>query len=126
MAPWFAFLEAYMVQRLLRSPTFHRAVGKVHKSVHRIRHGTPPEEMGGTKLDRPEGPGFLNHFMDEVRDQLGRPATKRQPPPPPSKTQHNSQAQGDGEANHGTQQPGFLSHFVDEIKEQFRGGGRRQ
>jgi hypothetical protein len=26
-------------------------VGKVHSRVQRFRHGIPPEEMGGTKLD---------------------------------------------------------------------------
>jgi hypothetical protein len=26
-------------------------VGRVHGRVQRFRHGTPPEEMGGTKLD---------------------------------------------------------------------------
>jgi hypothetical protein len=38
--------------QLLSSPTFHRGVGKVAKKVNEIRHGTPMEEMGGTKLER--------------------------------------------------------------------------
>ncbi|KAL3461315.1 hypothetical protein BJX64DRAFT_164313 [Aspergillus heterothallicus] len=33
------------------SPTFHRMVGRVHSRVQRFRHGIPPEEMGGTKLE---------------------------------------------------------------------------
>ncbi|KAJ5130479.1 uncharacterized protein N7515_006518 [Penicillium bovifimosum] len=41
---------------LLRSPIFHRMVGRVHQKVQHIRHGVPPEEQGGTKL---EGQGML-------------------------------------------------------------------
>ncbi len=66
-----------MVQALLRTPSFHRGVEKVAKGVHRIRHGIPPEEMGGTKIDSPtnEG-GFLRHFTEEVQTQLGRAEAK--------------------------------------------------
>ncbi|GAB7344749.1 hypothetical protein MBLNU457_3219t1 [Dothideomycetes sp. NU457] len=90
MAPWVRFLEAYLVQALLKSPTFHAGVRQVHKRVHQLRHGVPPEEMGGTKLDipEPEGPGLLQHFIDEVRDQAGWSASKKnlpKPPPPPPK-----------------------------------------
>lgn len=67
-----AFLEAWAVQQLLRTPAFHRAVEKVAKGVHRARHGVPPEEMGGTKIDQPGNSGFLGHFMEEVKTQLGR------------------------------------------------------
>ncbi|EMD00085.1 hypothetical protein BAUCODRAFT_49434, partial [Baudoinia panamericana UAMH 10762] len=68
MAPWLQVVEAFLVQQLLRQPTFHRAVEKVAKGVHRLRHGTPPEELGGTKLDQPSG--MLGHFLDEVKTQL--------------------------------------------------------
>lgn len=79
MAPWLAVLEAYLVQALLRTPGFHRGVEKVARRVHRIRHGLPPEDMGGTKIDRPDGsPGFSQHFLDEIRTQLGR-AERQQP-----------------------------------------------
>ncbi len=40
--------------QLLSSPTFHRAVRRVHKKVHEIRHGEKfydPSEMGGTKIE---------------------------------------------------------------------------
>ncbi|KAI9710584.1 MAG: hypothetical protein M1820_002720 [Bogoriella megaspora] len=67
--PWFQLAEAYLTARLLASPTFHRAVQALQKRVHRLRHGTPPEEMGGTNVDR-SGPGFLDLFKDELRDQL--------------------------------------------------------
>lgn len=72
MAPWLQVLEAYLVAALLRTPAFHRGVEKVAKQVHRIRHGIPPEEMGGTKIDQPGNGGFLRHFTDEVQSQLGR------------------------------------------------------
>lgn len=71
MAPWLRFLEAYAVQQLLRTPAFHRAVEKVARQVHRIQHGIPPEELGGTKIDQPANSGLLQHFVDEVKTQLG-------------------------------------------------------
>jgi len=79
MAPWIAVLEAYLVQALLRTPGFHRGVEKVARQVHRIRNGLPPDNVGGTKLERPDGsPGFSKHFLEEIRTQLGR-AEARQP-----------------------------------------------
>ncbi|KXS97197.1 hypothetical protein AC578_887 [Pseudocercospora eumusae] len=72
MAPWLRFLEAWAVQQLLRTPAFHRAVEKVARQVHRVRHGTPPEELGGTKLDHPDQPSFIRHFADELKTQLGK------------------------------------------------------
>jgi hypothetical protein len=42
--------------QLLRSPIFHRMVGRVHQKVQHIRYGVPPEEQGGTKL---EGQGMF-------------------------------------------------------------------
>jgi len=63
--------EAWAIATLLRSPAFHRGVEKVAKTVHRVRHGTPMEEMGGTKLDKPDGSKFLTHFKKELKEQLG-------------------------------------------------------
>lgn len=71
MAPWLALLEAWAVQALLRTPAFHRAVEKVAKNVHRIRHGLPREEEGGTKIEGREDAGFTKHFMGAVKGQLG-------------------------------------------------------
>lgn len=76
MAPWLRVLEAYLVQALLRTPAFHRGVEKVVRGVNRIRHGVPPEEMGGTKLDQPNNSGFLKHFTEEIQTQLGRAEAK--------------------------------------------------
>jgi hypothetical protein len=76
MAPWLRFLEAYMVQLLLRTPAFHRGVEKVARTVHRVRHGIPPEEMGGTKIDGQSNESFLRHFSEEIQTQLGRAEAK--------------------------------------------------
>jgi len=76
MAPWQHLIEAFLVQQLLRTPAFHRAVEKVAKNVHRIRHGTPPHELGGTKIDGPRESGFLGHFLDEVKGQVGKVESK--------------------------------------------------
>ncbi|KAF2207389.1 hypothetical protein CERZMDRAFT_5351, partial [Cercospora zeae-maydis SCOH1-5] len=70
MAPWLRVLEAYAVQALLRTPAFHRGVEKVAKQVHRIRHGLPYEEPGGTNISDPSQPGFTKHFLDELKGQL--------------------------------------------------------
>lgn len=78
MAPWLAVLEAYAVQALLRTPGFHRAVEKVAKNVHRIRHGLPPEEQGGTSIDRLGESNFGQHFIEELRTQLGRAESSEQ------------------------------------------------
>lgn len=72
MAPWLRLLEGWAVEQLLRTPGFHRAVEKVAKNVHRVRNGLPREEKGGTSIDRPDGPGFGQHFFDELKTQLGR------------------------------------------------------
>lgn len=71
MAPWLRLLEGWAVEQLLRTPGFHRAVEKVAKNVHRVRNGLPREEKGGTEIER-EGPGFGQHFYDELKTQLGR------------------------------------------------------
>ncbi|KKK15334.1 hypothetical protein P175DRAFT_0531262 [Aspergillus ochraceoroseus IBT 24754] len=78
---WFGLraFEVWLTARLLGSPTFHRLVGRVHRKVQHIRHGVPPEEMGGTKLEN-NGPGikrFLEYFREEIKDQFkGKPPNK--------------------------------------------------
>lgn len=72
-------LEIWLTSRLLESPAFHRMVGKVHRKVQHLKHGIPPEEMGGTELEN-RGPGikqFLEYFKEEIKDQLkGKPPNK--------------------------------------------------
>lgn len=72
MAPWLRVLEAYAVEALLRTPAFHRGVEKVAKQVHRIRHGLPHEEPGGTNISDASKPGFGKHFIEEMKGQLGQ------------------------------------------------------
>ncbi|KAJ5625794.1 hypothetical protein N7510_002103 [Penicillium lagena] len=72
-------LEIWLTTRLLRSPVFHRMVGRVHQKVQHVRHGIPPEEMGGTRQEK-NGPGlkqFFAYFKEEIRDQMkGNPPNK--------------------------------------------------
>jgi hypothetical protein len=46
-------------------------VEKVAKNVHRVRHGLPKEEEGGTRIEGQEKDGFTRHFMGAVKGQLG-------------------------------------------------------
>ncbi|KAF2751660.1 hypothetical protein M011DRAFT_463168 [Sporormia fimetaria CBS 119925] len=61
--PWLMLFEAWAVQKLVRSPTFNRAVHKVYRRVN----GLPP-------LDPPNGgrtgPTAFDHFKDEVKEQF--------------------------------------------------------
>ncbi|KJF61564.1 uncharacterized protein CIMG_11201 [Coccidioides immitis RS] len=67
---WLRFFELWLTGRLLASPTFHRAVRRVHKSIQDLRHGKAPEDMGGTNIDKPGIKHFFQLFRDELRDQL--------------------------------------------------------
>ncbi|KAH8661470.1 hypothetical protein BGZ60DRAFT_413256 [Tricladium varicosporioides] len=71
---WLRVLEAWLVARLLASPTFHRGVRRVHKKVHEIRHGKDPSEMGGTAIDDPagkfDGKKFLTAYKEELKEQF--------------------------------------------------------
>jgi len=76
---WLRVLEVWLTARLLRSPTFHRAVQHVHKKFHEIRYGKDPAEMGGTKIDKPGGSDpqrFLQYYLEELKDQF-RGSTKK-------------------------------------------------
>ncbi|KAL5050024.1 hypothetical protein BDW71DRAFT_141398 [Aspergillus fruticulosus] len=89
-SPW-TLIEVWLTTQLLRSPTFHRMVGRVHGKFQRLRHGTPPEEMGGTNIDNigkaamkftcrvgvlirysASGPAkqFFQYFKEEIKEQL--------------------------------------------------------
>ncbi|KAL4946160.1 hypothetical protein BDV06DRAFT_218684 [Aspergillus oleicola] len=63
--------EVWLTGRLLTSPTFHRMVGRVHGKVQQLRHGIPPEELGGTNRDH-TGPAkqFFQYFKEEIKDQV--------------------------------------------------------
>ncbi len=147
MAPWLALLEAYAVQALLRSPAFHRGVEKVVKGVHRLRHGIPPEEMGGTRIDGQSNAGFLKHFTEEIQTQLGRAEAKsesnalansgRQAAPPSRKSEWSKEARSGADAEEesaeavwqkarqqAAQPPkqGFLDEYMSALREQLKNG----
>ena len=81
--------HAYLPLQLLASPTFHRGVEKLHKSIRRIRRGPDMEDMGGTNIESQhlyskryaqsksntepgEGKKFLDHYMEELKQQFNR------------------------------------------------------
>ena len=133
-----------MVQQLLRTPAFHRAVEKVAKNVHRVRYGIPPEEMGGTKIDQPHTSGFLRHFTEEVQTQLGRAEAKSADAALKSESGVGAKSGGgrseewtatrseEGHADAAWQsaqrssaeapKQGFIGQYIGALREQLRGG----
>lgn len=141
MAPWLQVLEAYLIAALLRQPAFHRGVEKVAKQVHRIRHGVPPDELGGTKIDGQQQDGFLGHFLDEVKTQLGKVEGKntagvnidRRVMDPQHKTtvaEHVENESADAvwqTASKNVSTPpkqGFMGEYAEALREQIRTGGK--
>lgn len=147
MAPWLAFLEAWAVQQLLRTPGFHRGVEKVARTVYRYRNNLPPEQKGGTSIDDPSKQSFVKHYFEEVQTQLGRAERKEQQQQRFSSSKaeggkngmkeevdesadgawkeisrgmNKGQATGNGGAQKNGQ--GFLGEYLDALKQQVRGG----
>ncbi|KAJ5155857.1 hypothetical protein N7492_008660 [Penicillium capsulatum] len=75
---WLSHLEAWLTLRLLRSPVFHRMVGRVHQHVQHIRHGVPLDESRTTLDNRgPVMKKFVQYFTEELKDQMkGKPPNK--------------------------------------------------
>ncbi|KAK2754069.1 hypothetical protein FQN54_007238 [Arachnomyces sp. PD_36] len=67
---WLRIFEVWLTARLLASPTFHRAVQRVHKQVREIRHGKAPEDMGGTNVDNSGFKSFLDLYREELKNQF--------------------------------------------------------
>ena len=129
-----------MVQLLLRTPAFHRGVEKVARGVHRIRHGIPPEETGGTKIDQPGNGSFLKHFTEEIQSQVGRAEARSSEhgvaKTAESKTTHASLAQEKLEeegaeaaweaakrrAGEEGERQGFIGEYMGALREQMRNG----
>ncbi|CEJ94828.1 hypothetical protein VHEMI10335 [[Torrubiella] hemipterigena] len=71
--------EDHIVNAILRQPGFHRAVGKIQRTVDDQIHGRNPNEplRPGEATSDPNAPtseGFLKHFVSELRNQAsGRP-----------------------------------------------------
>ncbi|KAI1499090.1 hypothetical protein F5X99DRAFT_295891 [Biscogniauxia marginata] len=82
--------EDYIVEKILRSPGFHRGVQRIHNHIQDIRHGRNPHEPlrqgEATKEPGIEMNGFLSHFFDELRNQLRGKPTNSTPPPQKSRS----------------------------------------
>ncbi|KAB5536252.1 hypothetical protein GE09DRAFT_1226974 [Coniochaeta sp. 2T2.1] len=68
----FLAFEDRMITALLRSPTFHRGVQKIHRKVQDVKHGRDPNDplRPGEATEEPGKPSFLQHFIDEVKNQI--------------------------------------------------------
>ncbi|KAK0724304.1 hypothetical protein B0H67DRAFT_479526, partial [Lasiosphaeris hirsuta] len=71
---------------ILRLPSFHRGVRRIHRTVEDIRYGRDPldplrpgEATADPHKVQPES--FFRHFVDELRNQIR--GTPKNPPPPP-------------------------------------------
>ncbi|CAM1508874.1 Fc.00g026130.m01.CDS01 [Cosmosporella sp. VM-42] len=80
--------EDRIVATILRQPGFHRAVGKIHRSIHEKKYGRNPHEPlapGEATADpgadlRPQR--FAKHFFDELKNQFrGKPTDLPYEPP---------------------------------------------
>ncbi|KAF2723403.1 hypothetical protein K431DRAFT_292452 [Polychaeton citri CBS 116435] len=148
MAPWLQFLEAWMVQQLLRTPGFHRLAERAARNVHRIRNGLPKDSgEGGTRLDSQQNPEFLKHFMDELKTQLGQAESQQgsktalkttaqtntrqaqQPPKEPEgahEVWEHTKTSVRGSDGGRQQQQGFMGEYIDALREQINSGKSRR
>ncbi|PVH96813.1 hypothetical protein DM02DRAFT_103922 [Periconia macrospinosa] len=62
--PFLMLIEAWAVARLIRSPTFNRAVHSVYRKINRLPPLEPPNGGGRT------GPSRFDHFKDEIKEQF--------------------------------------------------------
>ncbi|KAL2131703.1 hypothetical protein VTI74DRAFT_4722 [Chaetomium olivicolor] len=95
MAPWGRLLwavylrvEDLIVAQILRSPTFHRGVRRIHRTVEDIRYGRNPSEplrQGEATADPSRSGTFLKHFIEELRNQARGKPTDVPPTTPPKK-----------------------------------------
>jgi hypothetical protein len=81
---WFLLFERRLVEALLRSPAFTRSVQQVHKRVHTLQHGKPPEYHNPTQLDTEEAvrnggvSRFIKLFWEELKaGHRPEPPTKK-------------------------------------------------
>ncbi|KAL2268078.1 hypothetical protein VTJ83DRAFT_2924 [Remersonia thermophila] len=83
---WAVYLrcEDLIVAQILRSPSFHRGVRRIHRTVEDLRHGRDPREplrQGEATAEPNRAGGFFKHFIEELKNQArGKPTD---PPPPP-------------------------------------------
>lgn len=76
---WLWIVERKLVETLLRSPAFHKSVQKVHKQIHHLQHGKPPEYYGGTNLEDPASNGGVKNFVKLFWEEL-KSGHKPEPP----------------------------------------------
>ncbi|ENH67124.1 hypothetical protein FOC1_g10002756 [Fusarium oxysporum f. sp. cubense race 1] len=72
--------QDHIVASILRQPGFHRAVTRIHKTIHEKQHGRNPHEplAPGEATADPNTSGknsqFAKHFLDEIKNQFrGKP-----------------------------------------------------
>ncbi|KAF4975587.1 hypothetical protein FZEAL_7640 [Fusarium zealandicum] len=72
--------EDHIVASILRRPGFHRAVGRIHKTISEKQHGRNPHEplAPGEATADPNSDvrrqRFARHFFDELKNQFrGKP-----------------------------------------------------
>ncbi|KAF2679110.1 hypothetical protein K458DRAFT_394256 [Lentithecium fluviatile CBS 122367] len=72
--PWLALIETWAVARLIRSPTFNRAVHRAYRKINRLPPNEPQNGLGRT------GPSTFDHFTDELKTQLRELTWRKRPP----------------------------------------------
>ncbi|KAG5944936.1 hypothetical protein E4U53_006792 [Claviceps sorghi] len=89
MSPFLWALRIVHAFEILRQPGFHRAVGRIHRTIHERKYGRNPHEplAPGEATADPElterRQSFLRHFVDELKKQFrGRPTNLSDKPPP--------------------------------------------
>ncbi|KAK2031651.1 hypothetical protein LX32DRAFT_637047 [Colletotrichum zoysiae] len=76
--------EDVIIRQILRSPGFHRGVGRIHRYIDEKRNGPLPHEplRQGQASANPDEQGFARHFFEELKNQLRGTPTNPPPPPP--------------------------------------------
>ncbi|EQB50596.1 hypothetical protein GCG54_00010083 [Colletotrichum gloeosporioides] len=82
--------EDVIIRQILRSPGFHRGVGRIQRFVDEKQNGPMPHEplRQGEASANPEDRGFAHHFFEELKNQFrGTPTDppRRGPPAPPKR-----------------------------------------
>ncbi|KAF4850493.1 hypothetical protein CGCSCA4_v003963 [Colletotrichum siamense] len=82
--------EDVIIRQILRSPGFHRGVGRIQRFVDEKQNGPMPHEplRQGEASANPEDRGFAHHFFQELKNQFrGTPTDPppRGPPAPPKR-----------------------------------------
>ncbi|KAI0123539.1 hypothetical protein BJ170DRAFT_87010 [Xylariales sp. AK1849] len=73
-----------LVERLLRSPLFHRGVRRIHRAVEDYKYGRDPNDplrQGEATAEPGRADGFFRYFTEELRNQLRGKPTQNVPPP---------------------------------------------